>query len=184
MANIFEATYNALKLSMDNEPKSPVHIGEAYACWMYVALMTEASTFMQMANNMTTDDELKEMLNDSIKQCEKHSKEITTFMRKEGIHLPNTSEPRPNSDPNSVPLGTKMTDEEIANGVSIKTVTAIVHCATSAAQSIRNDVGMMWIEFLNGKMLFGQSLKTMMRERGWIKVPPYYYPPGMPHHKK
>jgi hypothetical protein len=26
----------------------------------------------------------------------------------------------------------------------------------------------------------GFKLKTIMRKRGWIKVPPYYYPPGMP----
>jgi hypothetical protein len=29
-------------------------------------------------------------------------------------------------------------------------------------------------------MKFGTSLKNTMRKRGWIKVPPYYYPPGMP----
>ncbi|WP_252244958.1 hypothetical protein [Cytobacillus oceanisediminis] len=30
------------------------------------------------------------------------------------------------------------------------------------------------------KMKFGASLKDLMRKRSWIKVPPYYYPPGSP----
>lgn len=180
MTNIFEAALNVFKLSADNEPKSPLHIGEAYACWMYMGLMDEATVFIQMGLNSTNDDELKDMLKDSLEQCQSQSKQLQEFMKKEGVHLPPTTEDRPNSDPNAVPLGVKMTDDEIANGVSIKTVTAIIHCATSSAQSIRNDVGMMWVHFMNEKMIFGQSLKTLLRQRGWIKVPPYYYPPGLP----
>ncbi|WP_078548899.1 DUF3231 family protein [Litchfieldia alkalitelluris] len=180
MINILESLLNTLKLEVDNEPKSPLHVGEVTSCWMYVALMDEASIFMQAGLNMTNDDVLRKVLIESLKQCDKQSQKLRNFMKNEGVHLPSVSEPRPDSDPNDVPLGAKLTDNEIANGVSIKTATAIIHCATSASQSIRNDVGTMWIEFMSDKLVFGVSLKTLMRERGWIKVPPYYYPPGMP----
>lgn len=101
-------------------------------------------------------------------------------MVEEGIPLSKTSETRPKSDPNSIPLGAKMTDDEIANFISIKIATNIVMCATNMSQSIRNDMGLMWARFQAEKMVFGMELKTAMRKRGWLKVPPYYYPPGAP----
>ncbi|MFZ3589588.1 DUF3231 family protein [Bacillus sp. DJP31] len=180
MTNIFQGIMDSLKLEMDNEPVSPLHVGEVMSSWMYVALMDEASIYMQVALNTTTDDQLCTLLKVSSKQCEAQSRQLRDFLIKEGVHLPPVSEPRPDSNTEAVPLGVKLTDDEIANGVSIKTVASIIHCATSASQSIRNDCGMMWIHFLNEKLTFGTSLKKVMRERGWIKVPPYYYPPGRP----
>ncbi|MGA5688223.1 DUF3231 family protein [Cytobacillus pseudoceanisediminis] len=73
-----------------------------------------------------------------------------------------------------------MTDDEIMYGLSLKTVAAIVHCSTAAAQSIRNDVSLLFAHCMLEKMKFGASLKDLMRKRSWIKVPPYYYPPGSP----
>jgi Protein of unknown function (DUF3231) len=180
MTSIFETVKDYLQMSFDNEPKNPLHVGEVMSCWMYLALMDEATVYIQIGLNSTTDDEVKSLLTQSLQQCENQGKRFKAFMKTEGVHLPATSEQRPNSDPNCVPLGVKLTDEEIMNGLSIKTVAAVVHCATAASQSIRNDVGTLFIQCLFEKMKFGTSLKNAMRKRGWIKVPPYYYPPGMP----
>ncbi|RTR36190.1 DUF3231 family protein [Robertmurraya yapensis] len=180
MTSIIESLKDLLQISLDDEPKNPLHVGEVMSCWLYITIMDEASVFIQIGLNTTTDDEVVKILKDSLKQCETQSQRFKSFMKKEGIHLPPTSEPRPNSDPNGVPLGTKLTDDEIMNGLSIKTVAAIVHCATASAQAIRNDVGSMFAHAMFEKMQFGASLKDMMRKRGWIKVPPYYYPPGAP----
>ncbi|WP_261380786.1 MFS transporter [Neobacillus bataviensis] len=41
-----------------------------------------------------------------------------------------------------------------------------------------------WVGIFISLGLFGillSTLKTLMRKRGWLKVPPYYYPPGYPH---
>ncbi|USK52676.1 hypothetical protein LIT38_16035 [Bacillus sp. CMF12] len=45
--NVFSGLLNALKLEVDSEEKYPLHIGVAMACWMYLALMDEASIFLQ-----------------------------------------------------------------------------------------------------------------------------------------
>lgn len=180
MTNILESIKDYLQLSLDSEPKNPLHIGEAMSCWLYMAIMDEASIFIQIGLNTTTDDDVKKILTESLKQCETQGQRFKDFMRKEGISIPPTSENRPDSKPNDVPLGTKLTDEETMNGLSIKTVAAIIHCATSASQSIRNDVGSMFAHAMLEKMKFGTSLKDLMRKRGWIKVPPYYYPSGAP----
>jgi hypothetical protein len=94
----------------DDEPKPPLHIGEAMTCWTYLTML----------------------------------------------------------------------EEEIANALSFKMVANYMMCASGAVQSVRNDVGMMFVKFQAEKLKFGSSLKTLMRKRGWIKVPQYYVPNGLP----
>ncbi|MFE8697482.1 DUF3231 family protein [Cytobacillus sp. FJAT-53684] len=180
MTTIFESLKDYFQMQLDAEPKNPLHVGEVMSCWLYLTLMDEARVFIQIGLNTTTDDDVIKMLRDSYNQCDSQSKRFKEFMRQEGIHLPPTSEDRPNSDPNGVPLGVKLTDDEIMNGLSIKTVAAATTCATAACQSIRNDVASLFMQCMLEKMKFGVSLKDLMRKRGWIKVPPYYYPPGAP----
>jgi Protein of unknown function (DUF3231) len=180
VTTIFEAVKDFLQMNLDDEPKNPLHVGEVMSCWMYLALMDEATIYIQIALNTTNDDEVRQQLTESLKQCETQVKRFKELMKKEGIHYPPTSESRPNSDPNAVPLGVKLTDEEIMNGLSLKTATAVVHCATAASEAIRADIGAHFTHCLLEKMKFGVSLRETMRKRGWIKVPPYYYPPGMP----
>lgn len=180
MTTIIETIKDYLQVNFDNEPKSPLHVGEVMSCWLYLTIMDEASVYIQTGLNTTTDDDVVKILKESLKQCDVQGQRFKDFMKIEGIHLPPTSEERPDSEPNSVPLGTKLTDDEIMNGLSIKTVAAIVHCSTAAAQSIRNDVSSLFTHCMLEKMKFGASLKDLMRKRSWIKVPPYYYPPGSP----
>jgi hypothetical protein len=108
------------------------------------------------------------------------SRRLKDFMQHEGVPLPPVSEAKPLSDPQAVPLGVKLTDDEIANLISVKIVGAIMTSATAATQSVRNDVGKTFIEFQEEAMIYGIMLKTLMKKRGWIKIPPYYVPPGSP----
>lgn len=168
MSNPFEAIWNMLKISIDttNEPKSPLHIIEAGDCWTYLTLMVEFIRYEETGLNTTTDDEVREMLNDVIKICESQVQKLNAA--------------KPNSNPNDIPFGVKLTDDELANGVAFKLVTCLQACSKGQADSVRNDVGTMWLQFYLEWAVFGTTLKTLMRKRGWLKVPPYYYPPGSP----
>ncbi|MDQ0242759.1 hypothetical protein J2S09_000295 [Bacillus fengqiuensis] len=59
-------------------------------------------------------------------------------------------------------------------------VTLMTLCGKGQADAVRNDVAIMWLKFYINIVTFGTTLKTLMKKRGWLKVPPYYYPPGMP----
>jgi hypothetical protein len=48
-------------------------------------------------------------------------------------------------------------------------------------QSIRTHIGSMWLKFHTEKVILGPKVKSLMQEKGWIKIPPYYYPFGSPH---
>ena len=101
-------------------------------------------------------------------------------MRLEGVPLPPLSESKPISVPNRVPLGVKLTDNELANSLLIKVKLVITTCTNAASQTVRNDMGMIWAEFLQENIAFKLSLKSLMKKRGWLKVLPFYYPPGSP----
>ncbi|MDP4085922.1 MAG: DUF3231 family protein [Bacillota bacterium] len=182
MPNPLEAIWNNLKISADNtnEPKSPFHVIEVGDCWKYVTMVEEFLRYEEMALNTTTDDEIIEMLTDVVKLCETHIKKISQFMKNEGIPLPDVTSSKPNSESKEIPLGVKLTDNEIANGIAFKVVTCLQACAMGQTSAIRNDIGMMFLGFYLDWSTFGPTLKTLMRKRGWLKVPPYYYPPGSP----
>src|SRR3984893_10056417 len=181
MPNIFEALLNSFKQFVDNEPKTPLHTGEVTACWLYFTAMNEAIRYEQDGLHTSTDDEVIEMLNDAIKSCGSQINSLEQFMLKEGIPLPVLlPSSKPESKPDAIPQGVKMTDDEIANGVSAKVALMIIQCANAQAYSVRNDVGLLFVEFHTELLTFGTTLKTLMKKRGWLRVPPYYYPPGAP----
>ncbi|MFC0470013.1 DUF3231 family protein [Halalkalibacter kiskunsagensis] len=180
MPNKIEALFDYLRTRFDTESKSKLHIGEAMGCWLYYTAIAEEIPVLETALNTTTDNVLIELIKDGIKLGQHQKDTLETFMIKEGVSLPETSMHKPNSDPDSIPLGVKATDFEIANLISAKVASNIVMCSTNISQSIRSDIGLMWIRFHSEKAIYGMDVKTKMREHGWIKVPPYYYPPGVP----
>lgn len=180
MSSVFEAVADVMKTLIDNEPKPPLHIGEAMTCWTYLTMLEEEIANVQIGINTTTDNELLGALQASMELAKAQSKVLRDFMLLEGVTLPPVSEKKPNSEPNSVPMGVKLTDDEIANALSVKLVANYMMCAAGAVQSVRNDVGLMFVKFQAEKLKFGASLKTLMRKRGWIKIPPYYVPNGLP----
>ena len=180
MTNIGESLKNVLNTVVDDEPKNPLHVGEVMNLWTYLTMLEEANRFVEIALNTTTDEELIEVLRHSWGDCHKQVKQIKTLFTKEGVSLPPTSEPKPKSEPNDIPLGVKLTDDEIANGVVMKLVSAISLCGVGLSQSLRTDIGAMWYDFLNVRVKFSGYYMPIMRKRGWIKVPPYYVPNGRP----
>ena len=176
----FEAMMKVIHSLFDDEPKTALHVGEVMSCWTYLTVLEESVALEQLAINTTEDKELNELLHKTLAGASSQATRLKEFLQQEGIPLPPTSEPKPLSDPSAIPLGAKMTDSEIANFVSVKIAAAITMCATGAAQSLRNDVGLMFFEFQTETMKYGAILKSIMKKRGWLKVPPYYYPPGKP----
>lgn len=183
MPNPFEAFWNTLKLTMDNlgEPQNPLHTGEVTSCWLYYTALEEAMRYEEIGLNTTNDDEIREMLTDALNMCASQAKILGDFMVKEGIPLPEVSSRKPKSEGVAVPLGAKLTDDQLANGIALKISVGIVECALGQSQGVRSDLTMIWIRFHSEFLTFGATLKSLMIKRGWLKVPPYYYPPGVPH---
>src|SRR5699024_3389104 len=113
-----------------------------------------------------------------------HKKELSEFMRKEGVPLPEMPEHKPKSSSEDIPLGVKFTDDELVNTLNINFVTAADLCAVAASQSIRSDVALLFLKYQADKLSLGLKAKELMKKKGWLKIPPYYYPPGSPVQEK
>ncbi len=178
MANIFEALVDYMKKTYDDEPKTPLHVGEVMGCWLYYTALAEEIPALEICLNTTIDDELSIIVKEGKDLGESQLNRLEAFMLEEGIPLPRADAHKPKTDPNAIPPGVKATDNEIANLLSVKVVSNILMCATNMTQCIRGDMEKIWVELQSEKMLYGSKLKMLMRKRGWIKVPPYYTPSG------
>ncbi|MET3696564.1 uncharacterized protein DUF3231 [Bacillus oleivorans] len=182
MIKIWETIMDAIKSQSVQDEDQPLHVGEVMACWIYLAGLELAKVSVQAGLNTTTDDELKAMLEEDMKLGTSQRERLHHFMIKEGIPLPSAPEDMPISDPKGIPLGVKLTDDVIANELSLKIASLILRAAGAAAESIRTDVGLLFIQFQAEKLAYATRLKHLMRKRGWIKIPPFYVPPGSQHH--
>lgn len=181
MVNILETFMDAIKSLTVQDENQPLHVGEVMACWIYLAGLELAKVSVQAGINTTTDDELKAILEEDMKLGTSQRKRLHDFMIKEGITLPPAPEDMPVSEPIGIPPGVKLTDDVIANELSLKIISLIMRAAGAASESIRSDVGLLFIQFQAEKFAFATRLKHLMRKRGWIKVPPFYVPTGSQH---
>lgn len=179
MTNIFENIVDYIKQTVDGEEKPPLHIGEAFGCWLYISTLHEELPALDIALNTTEDQDLIELIQESKKLANSQLQKLEKFMIDEGVPLGIASEMKPKTDPAAIPPGAKMTDYEIANFLSVKAVSNSTLCATNMNQSIRADMGYLWLKFFGEKAQYGFKLKETMRKRGWIKNPPSYLPNGV-----
>ncbi|MGM7722985.1 DUF3231 family protein [Metabacillus sp. Hm71] len=178
MVNVWETVMDAMKSMTVQDKDQPLHVGEVMSCWIYLAGLELSKVSVQAGIHTTTDNELKAILEEDMKLGASQRERLHDFMIKEGIPLPPAPEDMPVSDPNSVPLGVKLTDDVIANELSLKIISLIMRAAGASSESIRTDVGLLFVQFQAEKLAFATRLKHLMRKRGWIKVPPFYVQPG------
>ncbi|KRF10690.1 DUF3231 family protein [Paenibacillus sp. Soil787] len=180
MVGILEAAITTIKSLTDEEKHHPLHVGEVMACWIYLAGLEVAKVTVQAGINTTNDEDLRAVLKEDLELNLSQRERLYDFMLEEGITLPPAHEDMPQSDPNSIPLGVKMTDEVLANELSFKIVSLILRAAGANAESIRTDFGLIFLQFQAEKVMLGGKLKQLMMKRGWIKLPPFFIPPGSP----
>lgn len=178
--DLLEAVKNIVQSLMDDEPKPPLHVGEVMSFWSFLSEIADEQVHSEAGINSTTDPELRKAYQETITMLKSQKEIMIAFLRSEGVPLPPLSESKPISDPNKVPPGVKLTDDELANSIGIKMYLGVSYCAAAINECGRNDVGLIWVEFLEEYMTFGSNMKALLKRRGWLKVPPLYYPPGLP----
>lgn len=180
MPDVVQAVKNVIQSFVDDEPKSPLHVGEVMSCWSYLSELGDEQVHSEAGVNSTTDPELRKAFQEAVKMFKSQKERMIAFLLAEGVPVPLLSESKPQSNPNDVPLGVKLSDDELANSLNIKMVILITYYSNAIIQSVRNDVVLIWLEYLQEYMTFGATLKALVKRRGWLKVPPYYYAPGAP----
>jgi hypothetical protein len=180
MLDVIQAFNNVIQSFVDDEPKSPLHVGEVMSCWSYLSELADEQVHSEAGINSTTDPELRKAFHEGVKMFKSQKERMISFMLSEGVPIPPLSESKPQSNPSDIPLGVKLSDDELANSLNIKIAILIPYCANAIIESSRNDVTLIWLEYLQEYMTFGATLRELVKRRGWLKLPPYYYAPGAP----
>ncbi|MBB6635048.1 DUF3231 family protein [Cohnella thailandensis] len=180
MANVMEAVTQIFKTLVNDQPEPPIHAGEVMDLWKYAAYIEEAIVLEQIGRNTTIDNDLLKLLDEAVTICSAQSERIQKMMEEFGIPIPPMPSDKPKSEAGAVPAGARMTDDEIANILAAKLLLVTKECCRSMLEAVRSDLGLMWANMLYEQAKFGANLKVKMRERGWLKSPPAYYPPGAP----
>jgi hypothetical protein len=152
---------------------APLHIGEAYFAWRYYASITAAKSLCQLLKNHTKDPDLLSAIDAFITDVEDpQARTLKEFMEREGIQFPTLLPDKPDAETGQIPVGAKFTDMEIANLLVVKLEALFTLSHMSMLQSLREDVGGMFLRFQGQLLKVAIQLKRAMHRHGWLLIPP------------
>lgn len=156
--------------------KPPLHIGEAYHLWYYLAGVDHIIRCEQVAYNTAHDEELKTAVEDLITNIHKPMREeLLTFLQSEGVPIPPSTPEKPLNGPFlNIPEGAVLSDEEVANLIAWAIVTGIQIGVRGLTESLRPDVAAMFAKNQIMHLTWSITMKNLMHKKGWIKLPPPY----------
>lgn len=173
-----EALVKSLRSLLDDEPKPNLYIGEAMSCWTYREMLEEAVALEGISLNSTKDLELINVIEKCRSAVQSQLKRLEEFMEKEGVPFQASSNGKPKSNPEEIPAGAKMTENELTHLIIVKLSTSITFCASSCAECVRTDVGKMFLEFQIEAITYAALLKPIIKKKGFLKYPPKYISSG------
>lgn len=157
-----------------NPQDEPLHYGEVYGLWTFVLTGNKMIANHQMLLNHVGDDDLKKLIVATIEGAQAEVKQVSEILKANGIALPPAAPEPPKVDLESIPVGARFIDPDVAATASAAIAAGLVSCSTMMGQSIREDIGMMFGQFhTNGAMLGVRFLK-LLKEKGWLIPPPLH----------
>ena len=172
--DLFEVAYDAFKPFIDGE-KKPLNVMEVANLWFFLAISNNTLRNEELAYNIAQDSELKQKLKEARKIHKSVAEEINKLLKEEGIPLPEDTPEKPLGDYHNIPGGAKLNDEEIANLMSFNLLLGVTYSARGLTESIRADVGLIFLKVILKKTALGLTIKQLMEKRNWLRTPPPYY---------
>ncbi|MBO8172487.1 MAG: DUF3231 family protein [Bacillaceae bacterium] len=166
-----------------NPQEEPMHYGEVFGIWSYLAGSKGKLALYQTFMNHTGDGDLRNFLEDITENV--HKKEIEqleNMLKINGVGLPPSPPERPKADLESIPVGARFNDPEIAASVARDIATGLVICSQIIGQSVREDIATMFGQFHLTKATYGARLLRINKEKGWLLPPPLHQKTPEPAH--
>ncbi|WP_226666134.1 DUF3231 family protein [Metabacillus litoralis] len=158
-----------------NPQNEPLHYGEVFSLWSFSQSSKGMIAGGQAFLNHLGDKDLHKLLEEIINQCQQELKQVDALLKDNGVALPPTPPEKPKANLEDIPVGARMTDQEIAAGLSMDIAAGLVACSSIIGQSIREDVAMMFGQFHMEKATIGGKVLRLNKEKGWLIVPPLHH---------
>lgn len=157
-----------------NPQNEPMHYGEVFGIWSYLATTKGLLVGYQTFINHTGDKDLKNFLEDLTQSMRQEIRQVEDLLKVNSVGLPPSPPERPVASLESIPVGARFNDPEIAAGVSRDIAAGLITCSQIMGQAIREDIGMMFGQFHTAKAQFGGRLLRINKEKGWLVPPPLH----------
>ncbi len=157
-----------------NPQKEPMHYGEVFASWSYLLGAQAMIPGYQTLMNHTGDGDLKDLLREMIETARGEVKQLQELLKQNGIAIPPAPPEKPECTIESIPPGARIMDQEVAARVTGDIAAGMAACSQAVAQCIREDIALMFGQFLQKKAQHGASLLRINKEKGWLVPPPLH----------
>ncbi|WP_112181053.1 DUF3231 family protein [Paraliobacillus zengyii] len=155
-----------------NPKKQPLHYGEVFSMWSFLAAAKGNYATYQTFINHTGDKELKNLLEDLNRGMKQEMESVEEILKVNGIALPPSPPERSLADIEDIPSGAKFSDQEISAVVSANIAAGLIACSTIIGQSLREDIAMLFGQFHMNKAQAGAKALRLNKDKGWIILPP------------
>jgi len=155
-----------------NPKDEPMHYGEIFNVWSASTAAKGMVSFYQAYLNHAGDKDLKKLIEDCIDQAMNEIKECDELLHDNGITPAPTMPERPKVNIEDIPVGARITDQEIAAAISADTAVGLVACSQAMSMCIREDIGMMFGKYHVTKSMIGNKSLKLLKEKGWLVPPP------------
>ncbi|GGD04894.1 membrane protein [Thalassobacillus devorans] len=160
---------------LTGDPKEqPLHYGEVFGMWSYLAVAKGNYTRYQTFMNHAGDKELKKLLEELIEGIKHESESIEEILKTNGIALPPSAPERSNATLEDIPVGARFNDPEVSAQVSADLSLGLVACSQVIGQCTREDVAMMFGQFHMNKAQAAAKALRLNKEKGWLVTPPMH----------
>lgn len=157
-----------------NPQNEPMHYGEVFGVWSYLSVAKGLFVGYQTFINHTGDKDLKSFLEDITRNMKPEMDQIESLLKANGIAPPPTPPERPVASLESIPIGARFNDPEIAARVASDLAAGLVACSQIIGQCIREDIAMVFTQSHNAKAQAAARLLRISKEKGWLVPPPLH----------
>ena len=152
-----------------------LHYGEVFNIWTHLAKAKGCLVKYQLLINHCDDDELSDFVKAMIDEVIiPEIKSMEEILKNNGVEIPPTPQEKPKADYDSIPVGGRFANQEIATCVHNDISMNLVACSQIIGISLREDIGKMFASHHMELVRYGGKLLKLMKEKGWIVNPPLY----------
>lgn len=157
-----------------NSKDQPLHYGEVFDIWSFSMKAKGCISVYRAYSFHAGDKELKKILDDLINQAELESKECDHLLVENGVPSLPALPVRPEAKLEDIPVGARITDQEIASLIAADTAASLVACSMTMGKSIREDIGALFGKYHLTKAALGLKILQLTKEKGWLVPPPLH----------
>ncbi|MFS0723826.1 DUF3231 family protein [Paenibacillus sp. 1P07SE] len=155
-----------------NPKDEPLHYGEIYDVWQFSLVAKGCISANRASSYHAGDNDLKKILEEIIDQAELEASECDTILTHNGIAPIPALPARPAVKLEDIPVGVKLSDQEIASMIAADTALGLVNCSQIMAKAVREDIATLFAKYHATKAAIGLKILRLNKEKGWLIPPP------------